>query len=156
MFLAEQQANYEVALQKAYAAEAEGRLTPDLALVLNKERAVQEWERERAERKGVMQQAKEWAFGGMAKGEQPGGAMGLAGEEVRRIIEAKDEDGLGEGIGYDAGGAAKVLASREEAEKLGGDLGRRKHGGMLDELGERCAGDARNASRSLWDWITQR
>ena len=166
-FLAEQHANYNVALQKAYAAEAAGTLTPDLALVLNKERAIQQYEAELAQKQGLVQGAKEWLFGGMSKSERPGGAMGFASEEIKRIARG------GEGEGGEAESGSGAVQRLEEAAREKGEIGLAKgveefrkefdHSeghvmgrGMLDELGDRTARDVQATTSSLWDRIRGR
>lgn len=158
LFLAEQQRSYNVILSKAYAAEEAGELTPDLAMILNKERAMQQWEEEQRNRKGALQGLKEWAFGGMARSER-GLPVGLAEEEVRRIAEGVDGT-----VGQTAVRLEETARERGEVGLMEGvrELRREKDRegfegrGMLDELAEGAARDVSEKGKGWWDWVRRR
>ncbi|KAI9712595.1 MAG: hypothetical protein M1828_001661 [Chrysothrix sp. TS-e1954] len=83
----EQQTNYDRALERAHKAEADGTLTGDLALILNHERAIMEWEIAQEAKKGPIKRALEWVFGGLATEEPPGGKLNLGDHEVKVLAE---------------------------------------------------------------------
>ena len=158
-FFLEQQRNYDIALRKAEIADAEGTLTPDLALVLNKERAVRQYEEEQARKKGVFKQASEWLFGGMSK--SAAGRLGKGGfdaDEIKQIAEGRFEEG-------DAGNKLRQPGMREtEPEVMAKEAAfvakatRQKplKGGILDDMAEATSKDVSDRGRSLWAWVTRR
>lgn len=171
-FFAEQEKNYNIALARAYDAEARGVLTPDLALVLNKERAVLLWEEMQKEKKGVVKGAKDWLFGSFSKQERPGGAMGFASDEIKRIAEGRfREEGQGVGSsgvsGGVAGGGREVEPNVSESQLMVNKAAIKKrltdvqqvgqpHGGLLDQVGQEAAEGVKNTSKSWWDWARRR
>lgn len=175
-FFAEQEKNYNIALARAYEAEGHGTLSPDLALVLNKERAVLQWEDEQKQKKGAIKGATDWLFGSLSKQERPGGAMGFASDEIKRIAEGRfREEGASIGVGGVSGGVTgfgrEVEPDVSEAQMMVKEAAVQKRmqdqasaslteemaqGGLLDQLGQEAANDAKSTSRGWWDWARRR
>ena len=161
-FFQEQQRNYDIALQRAVRAEEEGTLTADLALVLNKERAVRIYEEQQARKGGLWKQAKGWVFGGMAMEESPGGRLGKGGfeaEEIKRIAEGRFEDG---GVtmnklrepGMRETEPEVMVKEAAVARRMGEEA--RLTGGPLDQMAENVVDDLDRRGRSWWSWATGR
>lgn len=154
-WLSEQQRNYDVALSKARDAEAAGTLTPDLALVLNKERAILAAEEEQKNKKGVFASTKEWLFGGLAKEDRPSGAKGFAPTEIQRIAEGWAQ--------HDSDLPTRAnLSSSSRPDQIhgtvsGSDKSTIPRGpGMLDALAQRTAHDVESRTRSWINWVRGR
>ena len=160
-FFLDQTRNYEIALRRAEEAEMQGTLTPDLALVLNKERAVRQYEEEAARRGGLVKQGKEWLFGGMSS--SAGGRLGKDGfeaGEIRRIAEGRFEEG-------DVGNALREMGVRESGPevmvkeaaavaRMAPSSGEGVHGGLLDDMADATVKDVSEKSRSWWRRIVGR
>ncbi|KAL9087111.1 MAG: hypothetical protein Q9159_003806 [Coniocarpon cinnabarinum] len=158
-FFAEQQRNYDVALFKAETAEREGTLTPDLALVLNKERAVRQYEEEQARKGGVFKQAREWLFGGMSA--SAGGRLGKGGfeaEEIKRIAEGRfAEEDVGNALRQpDVRETRPELMVKEAAAVARMERETRASGGLLDDMADAAARDVSERGRSWWSWAMRR
>lgn len=140
----QQQAAYDTALSSARAAEAQGTLDqhPDLALVLNKEKAVTEWERQQVEKKGMLRNARDWLFGGMAKEERRGG-------EMMAWIAASGKAPLGiEELPQPGQGGETVLSARPVSDTTGSSVSQHI-GGPLDQLAANTALSIQEQARSL-------
>jgi len=169
-WFAEQQANYEKALTLAYKAEGEGALTPDLALILNKERAIEAYEQELKSRPGLWARTKSTLFGGLAKEESKGGALrapARAGvEEVARVMGNVAGVSSTAPMAVDAvsserysAGALAERTTDEAAERISSTMnqiptGVVREGGMLDRLAEHTAASLTSAPRRWTHWLT--
>lgn len=170
-WFAEQQANYDRALTLAYKAEGDGALTPDLALILNKERAIEAYEQELKNRPGLWARTKGMLFGGLAKEESKGGALrapARAGaEEIARVMGNQAGVSSTEPMAVDAVPperySAGVMAERttdEAAERISRTKStaststRALRGGMLDQLAENTAASLKLAPRRWTNWLT--
>lgn len=157
-FLREQELNYARALTRARAAEQAGTLTADLALVLNKERAVQQYEAAKAERekRGAMRNALDWVTGGGRLEEKPGGAFGFASDEIKRIAEGRDRPDIPVVPGHRRATTAETeqqVMVKEAAAARAGVLPIASGPGSLDSMAKRASDDAVRASRGWMNWI---
>lgn len=156
-FFLEQQQNYDMALQKAIKAEKEGTLTADLALVLNKERAVLAYEAEQARKGGFVKQAKEWLFGGLAQQEMAGGRLGKGGfdaEEIKRIAEGRFQEAGSNKLREPNMREIEPEVMVKEAAAVRSLEERR--GGILDRMAEDVASDVNKSARTWWSWVRGR
>lgn len=143
VWFAEQEANYQRALSIAMQKEADGTLTEDLAMVLRNERAIEAYEAEREAKGGVWKRTKETLFGGLAKQERRGGALGIASEELKRIAEgrpAEEASAMPSQTAQDA--FVPDLETRSVVpvvENTRPQVSLRPMGGPLDQYAERTA-----------------
>lgn len=150
VWFAEQQAHYESALQKARQAEQDGTLTADLALVLNKERAIQQAEEEQKNRKGVLTRTKEWAFGGLAKEEKPSGrATAFSSEEIKRIAEGRPALQVAQSVSEDA----RTRPQDSAVTKAAKDLTITTMGGPLDQMAQNASDGVSDMSKRWSNWL---
>ena len=161
----EQQRNYDRALERAQAAEAEGTLTGDLALILNHHRAILEWEIAQEAKKGPIKRALEWVFGGLATEEPPGGRLSLGDKEVKVLAEGGRLVRVNEqGKPIDDEGNVVAVNVLESSLTSPGDalvappdsVALAPPGGMLDTLAEEIVVSASTASKGLWNRIRGR
>jgi hypothetical protein len=142
-------------LLEANEALAAGIANEDQMLLINQERAREEAEREKLNKKGVFSRAKDALFSNMDKEEQRGGTLGLLSREKK--------DNTGEGV---MKAVEDTIRESKERLKDGADMFKaevRQHtpskpvmGGSLDQLGERAASAASSSTKSWTDWALRR
>lgn len=171
-WFAEQQINYDKALALAYRAEAEGSLTPDLELILNKERAIEAYEEQQRNRPGIWERTKGTLFGGLAKEETKGGALGtpvrppsrFSGDEVARVMASAAEPSTaaafaGEGTPSGQYNAAAEAARMADVQSSAGTPvsapPRTVRGGMLDQLAENTVASLTAVEQRWSGWLTR-
>ena len=158
----EQEKNYGIALMKAIEAEKTGTLTPDLALVLNKERAVLAYEEEVKRKGSILKQARDWMFGGLSLEESPGGRLGKGGfdaEEIKRIAEGEfAQQGLVVNKARDpyAREIEPEVMVKEAAAVKEQEREARQRGGYLDQVADGTVIDVQTRGRRWWSWATGR
>jgi hypothetical protein len=142
-------------LLEANEALAAGTANEDQMLLINQERAREEAEREKLNKKGVLARAKEALFSNMDKEEQKGGTLGLlpkekmekGGEGVLRAVENTVREG---------NERLKDGKTIFKAEMIQHAPSRPVIGGPLDQLGEGAANAVSRSTKSWTDWALRR
>jgi hypothetical protein len=144
-------------LEAANDALAAGTANEDQMLLINRERARAEADREKLNKKGVFVRAKEALFSGMDKEEKKGGTLGLLADGQ------KGESNLGEGVLRAVEDTVRGGKERLAEGKDGLKTEIRQHtparpavGGPLDELAQRAASDASSSTKSWTDWVLRK
>lgn len=118
-------------------------LNEDQILLLNRERAADEAEAAKKNKKGILASVKESVFGGLAEEEEKGGKIGAASRAVREKLEVQTEEQP-----QDFG----ILKAVEEKRRSGEVVEEVLHptGGPLDRQAAEVAGKA----KSWTGWMT--
>lgn len=149
--MAEKQEEHKQALEKAREAAAQGIADEDQILLLNQERAAQDSEKARSEKKGIFTKAKETLYSGLSKEEPEGGKIAAVNAVEDRVWAARPEESRqepGEGFGI-------LKAVEETRREVQTGLSQPK-GGPLDQLGDEAANAVSNKTKSWSSWITGR
>lgn len=150
---AQQQAAYDRALKAAKQAELDGTLTSDLALFLNKERAIEQAEEEKKNKGSLWQQAKNTVFGGLKLEEgTPIAPLGdttlnasqaTGGEQSRTMIgEQLPHSREALSVPRNAAEDSRIVESRAKSS-----------GGPLDRMAENAVTSISTSSKSWFGWI---
>lgn len=151
----EQKQKHAIALAEARLALTDGTITHDQMLLLNRERAAEEAERIRRNKKGILARAKESMFGGLSIEEQTGGKLAAT---------TRDNAG-GEGVlaavqdaathGKEATSDSSIARSLEE-KRRDGEKAQPLTPGPLDRMADDATQAATQKSKSWTSWITGR
>ncbi|PNS15766.1 hypothetical protein CAC42_4218 [Sphaceloma murrayae] len=154
-WLQEQQEKSARLVEEARIAAARGAATDDQILLLNRERAAQEAEAERNNRKGIFSRAKESILGGAPKQEEQGGkimAEVRAAQQQKSPVQRLETEASGFLEDVDAGvhkAVAKVQSSIPPTRGVGA-------GGPLDMEAQASIDAVTSRSRSWFNWLTGR
>ncbi|KAK3686860.1 hypothetical protein LTR37_019412 [Vermiconidia calcicola] len=154
-WLAGQQAKTAIDLAEAKAAQAEGRVTEDQILLINRERAAAEAQEAKRNRPGMFKRARNYLFSGLSSEEQKGGKLG-AGASAAAASQVPREEILGE---KEDRGVLKAVEEKVEANRRSGERVEeilRPVGGPLDRQAERVASAIAGTSQTWSSWITGR
>ncbi|KAF1814711.1 hypothetical protein P152DRAFT_430608 [Eremomyces bilateralis CBS 781.70] len=131
-WLAKQNAKRAKELGLAYEAEAQGAATSDHILLISQERAKAEAERDLQARKGLLGQAKESLFGGLAKEESPSQSQTPIQDAVSHLPSIREEKSANQ---------ASLAPSQSP--------------GPLDQLAANTATDLSKTSKTWYQRITR-
>lgn len=151
IWLAEKQEEHRQALEIAREAAARGTADEDQILLLNQERAAEDSQKTRAEKKSIFTRAKEYFYSGLSKEEKQDGntaVVNAAGDGTRGMIPEESRSQPGEGLG--------ILKAVEETKREAQTMLPQVRGGPLDRLGEEAATAVSNNTKSWTSRITGR
>lgn len=164
-WIAEQERNYQAALALARKAEADGTLTDNLRMFLNKERALEQAEAERAARGTLWSRTKKSLFGGLSVEDKPGGRLGASSAEIQTMptpqvppqtSRAEKTAELSPSIMVEFDEPREIKAADEIRKQLAPAARPVARGGSLDRLGEQTVSSIAATSNSWVSWITRR
>ncbi|KAF1987265.1 hypothetical protein K402DRAFT_354120 [Aulographum hederae CBS 113979] len=150
---AEQQERHLKLLATAYEANRAGRADEDQMLLINQERARQEAELEKQNKKGMFGKMKETLWGGLSLEEQKGGKLGLAAQKAGNTLH---EEVVKPVTGQESGKGLGIVKAVEEKRRPVEKTIPISKGGMLDQLGENTATAMSDKTKSWTSWITRR
>ncbi|KAK8164890.1 hypothetical protein BKA80DRAFT_202695 [Phyllosticta citrichinensis] len=139
----EQKQKHAIALAEARLALTDGTITHDQMLLLNRERAAEEAEAIKRNKKGIFTRAKESMFGGLSKEEQTGGEGVLAA-----VQDAATH-------GKETIGESSIARTLEEKRREG-EKAQPLTPGPLDRMADDATQAATQKSKSWTSWITGR
>ncbi|KAK8173615.1 hypothetical protein IWX90DRAFT_484554 [Phyllosticta citrichinensis] len=151
----EQKQKHAIALAEARLALTDGTITHDQMLLLNRERAAEEAEAIKRNKKGIFTRAKESMFGGLSKEEQTGGKLAATtrdnagGEGVLAAVQDAATHGK-ETIGESS------IARTLEEKRREGEKAQPLTPGPLDRMADDATQAATQKSKSWTSWITGR
>jgi hypothetical protein len=151
-FYAEMKREYAQQLAEARAAVAAGNATYDQLEWLAIEAEAEQLDKNKS--KPVWRRLKDSVYGSFSLQEQRGGKLKIVGAEFAE--GDKSDEVEREGV-VKAVEEMVELKRKEKGARAGGrQSDQLPPRGVLDELGEKAAADAKQASKSWWSWATGR
>lgn len=173
-WLAEKQRESAIALAEARRAEAAGTANEDQMLLINQDRAAQEANAVRENKKGVFARAKESLYGTLSSEETKGGNLGTAVREVQESVTGQGEglgilkavedraENLKEGVQASTENLKEDVRARTENLKYGFEAGvdsvkqQRRAGEVLEETIHPAGGPLDREAQRVTDALTQK
>ncbi|KAF2431264.1 hypothetical protein EJ08DRAFT_611127 [Tothia fuscella] len=148
-------------LEAANLALAAGTANEDQMLLINRERAREEAEREKLAKKGVFARAKDALFQGMDKEEVPGGTLGVVPVASRESRQGNTGEGVLKAVEDTVRQGKEKLREEKERLSTATEAWDSKHarpvvGGQLDQMGEKTAIAVSGSTKSWTDWALRR